>query len=72
MYDFPCVQIKILLVLFVANTEFLILAEHNHTALGEVIHNILEHWIEVFFVLKFVEFDIFIFYDLKVFGSAFR
>ena len=72
MYDFPCVQVKILLILFVANTEFLILTEHNHTALGEIIHNILEHWIEVLFVLKFVKFYIFIFYDLKVFGSPFR
>ena len=72
MYDFPCVQIKIMLVLFVTDAEFLILAEQNHAALGEVVHNILEHRIEVLFVLKFVEFYKFIFYDLKVFGSSFR
>ena len=70
--NFLFVQRKVWLVQFEANAKFLVFAEKNHAALGEVIHNILEHWIEVFFVLKFVKFDIFIFYDLKVFGSAFR
>ena len=68
---FPFVQRQILLIGLEADTEFLIFTEQKHAALGEVVHDILEDWMEVLFVLKFVKLYVFIFYDLEVFGFPF-